>query len=311
MMVNASFLLIVIFALWSVVIGGVTAAFDVGVQVDPSLDCSSCTPSVVFNSGTKWVRFSWRADVATSKYQQAVQLYHSRMISCIIVFDDSTVPGAPFGGSLSDWNTYTNTFVSKLNSLVGYMKAYGNVTFEVWSGEASYAKFVPATSYAALLQRSYQTIKAKSSLFSVLMGSLSSGESKYLKDVLQSSRGKVNFDGIGLDAYNLRPSQNWPYTNWGSGSLVNLVAEFTKSAPNNTKLFVTQVGTTDTRYQFQFPQKTFEALLPFSVASNGTVAAALWFCWSDAMSSGAGLNTALGGTKQAFNSFRIFAKANS
>lgn len=138
------------------------------------------------------------------------------------------------------------------------------------------------------------------------MGGLSSGNTTWLSALIQSPTG-LFADVVGLHSYNLRPSANWPYPNWGEGNLITYLQQYLPIVSGaSVPIWLTEISTNDLQYQGEYPFKAFAAV-------NNTVATQVptvfWYCYSDGMESGApyGLLAVNGTEKAAYFSFGTFA----
>jgi uncharacterized protein YgiM (DUF1202 family) len=143
-----------------------------------------------------------------------------------------------------DWEQFRRSLLPTLERVIQF---YGDrvAAYQVWDRlEPSQAQsediLIPAAEYAPLLQEASLLIRAYSPSTQVIMGTVSSTNALYLRDVRRVLGGSLPVDGIALEAYNYTlPNFDSPLA---QGAQINdLVNTYARTAPG-IPLWLTEWG---------------------------------------------------------------------
>jgi hypothetical protein len=287
-------------------------SLSVGVNIDPTnSNGGSPQPRDVNITGSSWVRIEFKAlepvtgDIPDSTFQfydDIISNYVSSSLNVIVIIDYQTTGNVPWGSvDVNDWSSYSTDYNYRVDQIAQHYHDLGlsdKLAYEIWNEQDLEATYVPPSGYAVLLNAAYSTIKAiDGSASSVIMGGLASGNPGYVSDVITySDNGLLNVDGIGLHPYGQRPSANWPNSDWGFGTVSDLMNNYHQVSTKPQ--WITEVGTNDESVQDDFPWHMFTTLESISYCP-----VALWFCWSDGMVPPFGLIDVDGNDKGSYYSF--------
>lgn len=286
-------------------------SLSVGINIDPTnSNGGSPEPSDVNATGSSWVRIEFKvtdslvgtiSDTTFEFYDNVISNYISSSLKVIVILDYQTTGNIPWGSEdINDWSSYSNDFNDRVSQITLHYNDLGlsdRLAYEIWNEQDLEATYVPPSGYSVLLNGAYSSIKSIETSSSVIVGGLASGNPGYVSDIIASSdNGLLNADGIGLHPYGQRPSPDWPSSDWGFGTVSDLMNNYYQVS--TLPQWITEVGTNDQSVQDNFPWHIFTSLqsIPYCPV-------ALWFCWSDGMVYPFGVLDGDGNTKGSYDSF--------
>lgn len=282
--------------------------YSVGVNIDPTnTNGGNATVSQLLALGGGWVRVEFKDNGQGTNfnpftwvlYDAALRSYKSAGLKILLIIDYQTAQQVPWKQADAAWAAYAEVYASKLAAIAS---RYNGVVdkYEIWNEPDLSQTNVPPQAYANLLFQAFQAVRVKAnSQAGVVMGGLASGNPSYVAQVRSSSPGqKLACTSIALHPYGQRPSNNWPSSSWGFGTVAGLLQNY-KNVESAIPYLISEVGTQDMTVQGEFPQHFFAAV-------EGLVEETIWFCWSDGMVSPFGLLATNGQQKPSYGNYKQY-----
>ncbi len=306
----------------------------VGLNIDPRNPHGNPTPGELRALGVKTVRFIFRDPTPGDRPDQDILRFYRRHIEALaeagidslVVLNHETCPHPPPASApVEVWRGYVDQVAGRAAEIAQALAAW-RPTFQVWSApdlalpQRSYDSSLPPSTYGQLLQQTYQAIKAVDAGLTVITAGLVSGRPDWLAEVIQRQAGvslslgadlrqrlvgvSLPADGVALHPYAKRPSPAWPASDWGTGTLGDLIAAYQQIT--NLPLWVTEIGldTLDDEFQAAYLRHFYNAVTD---QFSGSVQHAFWFCYADGMAYPYGLVTQSGQPKPAYHAYRELA----
>ena len=295
-----------------------------GINIDPSNELGKPSVKELQDLGATWVRFVLKVNGTSPEalesafhreiYQQYVAALNEGGIRILMVLNNETVPDWPIKNpdvNAPAWQEYLQRYEDRCRRIAGHYQ--GQVAaFQIWNEpdlaapRPEYDPTIPPPVFGQMLKRSYTAIKGVSSDLLVITGGLVSGNAVWLEWVKSSSENRLYADAVAVHPYGQRPAPDWPWSNWGFGTLKGLLQEYYKRS-QPVPLWISEVGTEDPNCQGGFPERAYQTLSGL----GGMAPVAFWFCWSDGMVRPFGLRDDSGKIKDAYGSYLKYAKPSA
>lgn len=173
-----------------------------GIQIDTN----GKVPSVdqISSLNASWVRFVWRPNIGIPQLPANTKI--------LLVVNNESAPPAPIGSTdIQTWKNYTDSiYIPQLSQIVSTSPNISAI--EVWNEQdlcdrgGDFCPGIPEEAFAYLLKKAAFTIKAINPNITVVMGGLASGQTSYVRNVMNSDPSALSqIDAIGLHPYGQSP----------------------------------------------------------------------------------------------------------
>lgn len=285
-------------------LNGLNRAKIWGINIDPDNPQATGNVNALRNVG--WVRMVFHVESRGRTLAQSLSFYNNIVNEYVrngvqvlfILLQDTYAGNAPWvtDNSANGWRTYTAGFTMRAREIARYFK--GRIAaYQIWnegdvSGQPT-SIFIAPEFYAGLLADSAQGIGLQDPQAQVISTGLAAGTDtslNYLRQVRTACGGILPCDGIGLHPYGQIPDvpDAEPFPGWSTGSLQNTLIRFSEEFPGHP-IYITEIGVPriqDLNDQniwariASYMQKTAEYI---RLSFPQSVAAVVWFAWSDSM----------------------------